>query len=258
MGTCPLPRSISSPSTASASGPCSSPGRVCSARPGTCRGDRRPAPGRRARRRPHRHGPVLRTRCRQRPDPRGAPPVSHGLVLVSKVGARRDSEGGWHPAQRPEELRAAVEDNLRSLEVECLGAVNLRLMTGHATCRRTSRWPTRTSWRRWRRCATRARSPASGCPPPRWPRCDQAIDAVGIVCVQNAFSLLDQSDAPVLERCQAAGCRLRALLPARLGLPRDAQGHRGPGRRRWWPSVVCHAGPGRPGLAARPRARTSC
>src|SRR3954468_14812968 len=31
-------------------------------------------------------------------------PYGDDLVLVSKIGARRDAEGGWLPAQRPEEL----------------------------------------------------------------------------------------------------------------------------------------------------------
>src|SRR4051812_41982123 len=45
-------------------------------------------------------------------------PYPEGLRLVTKVGARRDEKGGWLPAQRPEELRAGVEDNLRSLRVD--------------------------------------------------------------------------------------------------------------------------------------------
>jgi len=53
-------------------------------------------------------------------------PYPEDLVLVSKVGARRDGQGGWLPAQRPDELRAGVEDNLRSLEVEQVPVVNLR------------------------------------------------------------------------------------------------------------------------------------
>lgn len=55
-------------------------------------------------------------------------PYPDDLVLVSQVGGRRDDDGGWLPAQRPDELRRGVEDNLRSLAVECLHAVNLRLM----------------------------------------------------------------------------------------------------------------------------------
>jgi aryl-alcohol dehydrogenase-like predicted oxidoreductase len=54
-------------------------------------------------------------------------PYPDELVLVSKVGAERDALGGWIPAQRPEQLRAGVEANLRSLAVERMGVVNLRL-----------------------------------------------------------------------------------------------------------------------------------
>src|SRR5690242_11915584 len=55
-------------------------------------------------------------------------PYPDDLLLVSKVGALRDEQGGWHPAQTPAELRSGVEDNLRSLDVDRLGAVNLRLI----------------------------------------------------------------------------------------------------------------------------------
>src|SRR6266513_450340 len=58
-------------------------------------------------------------------------PYSDDLLLVSKVGAFRDDQGGWLPGQRPEQLRSAVEDNLGSLGADRLGAVNLRLMEEH-------------------------------------------------------------------------------------------------------------------------------
>jgi pyridoxine 4-dehydrogenase len=55
-------------------------------------------------------------------------PYPDDLLLVSKVGAAREADGGWMPAQRPEQLRRGVEENLRSLEVERVDVVNLRLM----------------------------------------------------------------------------------------------------------------------------------
>src|ERR1700710_1402756 len=45
-------------------------------------------------------------------------PYPDDLVLVSKVGAVRDDQGKWNPAQRPEDLRAGVQDNLASLGIE--------------------------------------------------------------------------------------------------------------------------------------------
>ncbi len=55
-------------------------------------------------------------------------PFPDDLVIVSKVGAVRDDGGGWHAAQTPADLRAGVDDNLRTLGVDQLGAVNLRRM----------------------------------------------------------------------------------------------------------------------------------
>jgi len=53
-------------------------------------------------------------------------PYPDDLHLVTKVGARRDAEGGWPHARSPEELRDAVHSNLDHLGLEALDVVNLR------------------------------------------------------------------------------------------------------------------------------------
>ena len=55
-------------------------------------------------------------------------PYPDDLKLATKVGWRRDTAGGILPAQRPDELRDGVEANLRSLRVERLDLVYLRLI----------------------------------------------------------------------------------------------------------------------------------
>ena len=65
-------------------------------------------------------------------------PYPDDLALVSKVGAVRDDTGNWLPAQSPAELRAGVEDNLRSLRVDRL-TVDLRLLPHRAGRRNHSR-----------------------------------------------------------------------------------------------------------------------
>src|SRR5215831_7677255 len=42
-------------------------------------------------------------------------PYPDGLVIVTKVSARRGEDGSWIPALSREELIAAVHDNLRNL-----------------------------------------------------------------------------------------------------------------------------------------------
>ncbi len=60
-------------------------------------------------------------------------PYPDDLVLVSKVGGTRDERGAWLAAQRPDELRAGVQDNLRTLEIDQVPVVNLRRIDGPAT-----------------------------------------------------------------------------------------------------------------------------
>ena len=54
-------------------------------------------------------------------------PYPEDLRIVTKVGARRDANGGWPHARKPDELRTAVEDNLENLGLDALDVVNLRL-----------------------------------------------------------------------------------------------------------------------------------
>lgn len=55
-------------------------------------------------------------------------PYPDDLVIATKIGARRDEDGGWLPASSPEELTRAVHDNLRNLGRDVLDVVNLRIM----------------------------------------------------------------------------------------------------------------------------------
>jgi aryl-alcohol dehydrogenase-like predicted oxidoreductase len=54
-------------------------------------------------------------------------PYPAGLHLVTKVGARRDAEGGWPKALSRDELRQAVHSNLENLGLDALDVVNLRV-----------------------------------------------------------------------------------------------------------------------------------
>jgi len=59
-------------------------------------------------------------------------PYPKGLVIVTKLGARRPPDKSWQPANSPEELIAGVHDNLRNLGVDALDIVNFRMLgPGH-------------------------------------------------------------------------------------------------------------------------------
>lgn len=55
-------------------------------------------------------------------------PYPEGLAIVTKIGARRDDQANWLPADSQQELEQAVHDNLRNLGLERLEVVNFRAM----------------------------------------------------------------------------------------------------------------------------------
>ncbi|MER9617815.1 aldo/keto reductase family oxidoreductase [Mesorhizobium sp. M0207] len=55
-------------------------------------------------------------------------PYPDDLVIVTKIGARRGTDGSWLPAFSAEELTQAVHDNLHNLGLDVLEVVNLRVM----------------------------------------------------------------------------------------------------------------------------------
>jgi pyridoxine 4-dehydrogenase len=59
-------------------------------------------------------------------------PYPDDLVIVTKIGARRGPDASWNPAISPDDLKSAVEDNLRNLGLDAMEVVNLRIMgDGH-------------------------------------------------------------------------------------------------------------------------------
>jgi len=59
-------------------------------------------------------------------------PYPAGLVIATKLGARRPPDQSWQPAISPQDLTAGVHDNLHNLGLEALDIVNYRVMgSGH-------------------------------------------------------------------------------------------------------------------------------
>jgi len=122
-------------------------------------------------------------------------PYPEDLVLVTKVGAERDRQGRWISAQRPHELRAGVEANLRSLEVERIDVVNLRLAgDGAPGVDLDSQLAEMIALR------AEGKIGGIGISSVSFGQLRQALPA-GIACVQNAYNLLDRADEPLLELC---------------------------------------------------------
>lgn len=129
-------------------------------------------------------------------------PYPDNLALVSKVGAYRDDQGAWLPAQQPDQLRAGIEENLRTLDTDRLAAVNLRVHSGDPN---TPGPVDRELFDRQLTAMTKARDEGLiggiGLSSIGADHLRIALDRTEIVCVQNAYNLVDRTSQPVLDTC---------------------------------------------------------
>nr|WP_141850472.1 oxidoreductase [Lapillicoccus jejuensis] len=145
-------------------------------------------------------------------------PYPDDLALVSKVGARRDADGAWTPAQRPEQLREDVEANLRALGTDRLAAVNLRL---HGGDERMPDQHVDLADQLAEMVALRDEGLIAGIgiSTATLAQVQQAVEQAGIVTVQNAYSLVARDDEDVLELCARHGITYAPYFPLGSAFP---------------------------------------
>ena len=140
-------------------------------------------------------------------------PYPGELAIVSKVAARPADASAATPPDDPRQLREGIEDNLRSLRVDRLAAVNLRLPgDGRVDARFDDQLSVMVQARDEGLIAGVGLSNVS------LGQLRHAADGTGIVCVQNLFHLADREAAPVLEECLRRDIAFVPFCP--LGLPR--------------------------------------
>ena len=135
-------------------------------------------------------------------------PYPENLALVSKVGGRRDEAGGWLPLSDPADLRRDIEANLRTLGVDQLVAVNLRLFDSEAP---DQLFDDQLSVM----IAARDEGLIGGIGLSEITRehLVHALERTEIVCVQNAFNLVHRASLPVLDECTARSIAFVPFFP---------------------------------------------
>jgi aryl-alcohol dehydrogenase-like predicted oxidoreductase len=122
-------------------------------------------------------------------------PYPENLKLVTKVGARRDETGRVLPAQRPDELRDGVEANLRSLRVERLDLVNLRLVeTRHDTA-----IPLEEQLSALEDMRQEGKLDLIGLSNVDQAKVQLALEFVDVAGIQNGYSIIDRQDDEMVE-----------------------------------------------------------
>ena len=137
-------------------------------------------------------------------------PYREGLTIVTKVGASRGADGAWLPAFSAEQLRSAVFDNLRNLQLDVLDVVNLRLMFDtHAPAEGSIEEPLAVLAELRRQGLVRHLGLSNATPS----QVQQARRMVPIVCVQNHYNLVHRKDEAMLDELAASGIAYVPFFP---------------------------------------------
>ncbi|HEY2638594.1 MAG TPA: oxidoreductase [Streptosporangiaceae bacterium] len=135
-------------------------------------------------------------------------PYPKELALVSKVGARRDASGGILRYDRPDQLRQGIEDNLRTLSVDSLAAVNLRLID---SAKPDQFFDDQLA------AMVKARDDGLiggvGLSNVTLDHLLHSLSVTEIACVQNPMNLADRRSLPVLDECAARGIAFVPFFP---------------------------------------------
>ena len=132
-------------------------------------------------------------------------PYPDDLVLVTKIGGRRDAAGRWLPALSPEEIRAGVHDNLTHLGVDRLDVVNLRVMTtGESIGEKFAVLAALQQQGLIRHLGVSNVDAA---------QLAEAQRIAPVVCVQNIYSLANRSDDPLVAECAEQGVAYVPFFP---------------------------------------------
>ncbi|MCV7104141.1 aldo/keto reductase [Mycobacterium palustre] len=149
-------------------------------------------------------------------------PYPGDLVIVSKVGARYTGADPMPlaPAQRPAELRAAVEDDLRQLGLDCVPVVNLRRLDLPPTIPAGDDEVVDLDDQLAEMIALRdeGKIGAIGVSSVPLDVVRRALPA-GIACVQNSYSLLDRSQEKTVALCAAEGIAWVPFFPLGSAFP---------------------------------------
>jgi aryl-alcohol dehydrogenase-like predicted oxidoreductase len=149
-------------------------------------------------------------------------PYPEDLVIVSKVGARYtgDDPIPLAPAQRPAELRAAVEDDLSQLGIDRIPVVNLRRMDLGPGVAAEGDQIVDLDDQLAEMIALRDEGKIGGIGVSSVPLAilQRALPA-GIACVQNSYSLMDRSQEEMLDVCAAENIAWVPYFPLGSAFP---------------------------------------
>jgi pyridoxine 4-dehydrogenase len=139
-------------------------------------------------------------------------PYAANVHIVTKVGAVRDSAGGWVLQRTPANLREQVHSNLRNLKLDALDVVNLRVgggSDGHSPVP----GPIAEQFGALAELRAQGLIRHLGLSVVDAEQLAEAQEIAPVVCVQNFYNIAGREDEPLLELTARQGIAYVPFFP---------------------------------------------
>jgi pyridoxine 4-dehydrogenase len=136
-------------------------------------------------------------------------PYPDGLVIVTKVGARRGEDKSWIPALSRQELIDGVHDNLRNLGLDTLDVVNLRVGAVMGPSEESIEEPLTVLAELKRQGLIRHLGLSNVSPE----QLAEAQKMTEVVCIQNLYNLAHRNDDGFIDDLAAQGIAYVPFFP---------------------------------------------
>ena len=138
-------------------------------------------------------------------------PYSDDLIIVTKLGGKRDTQGNWLSSNTPEELRTGMEHDLKLLKIDSVPIVHLRWMGEELDDKFRDAFETMLHMKKEGLLKHIGLSSVTEA------QLDYALERSEIVTVSNLFSLNDHHDDAMVDRCAKEGIAYLPFFPLAVG-----------------------------------------
>jgi pyridoxine 4-dehydrogenase len=138
-------------------------------------------------------------------------PYPDDVIILTKLGGKRDEKGNWLPANTPEELRQGMERDLKLLKIDSVPIVHLRWMGDGLDDKFRDAFETMLHMKQEGLLRHIGLSNVDE------ELLDYALERTEIATVSNSYSITARHDDPMIDRCEKEGIAYLPFSPLAAG-----------------------------------------
>jgi pyridoxine 4-dehydrogenase len=147
-------------------------------------------------------------------------PYPEDLIIITKLGGKRDGQANWLPSNSPDELRSGMERDLELLKIDIIPIVHLRWMDNSSSEAFESAVETMLQMK------AESKFKHLGLSNVTQEQLDYVLKKTNVATISNQYSFQDRHDDAMIDRCGDEGIAYLPFFPLAVGKADEHEGLR--------------------------------